>query len=100
MEKRAVIWLHHIYIDVTCTERNGNLGPETPHAMWKESHLFSTDSMCRKCQESQYINNISFVALRSLELNPKQQRSGLEKMSCTFTAIVCHPASMTDPTEE
>lgn len=73
-------------------------GPETLYAMWKESHLFSTTSMFRKRQESQYINNIFFVALRSLELDPKQQ-SGLEKMSCTFTAIVCHPASMIDPTE-
>lgn len=74
-------------------------GPETPHAMWKESHSFSINSMFRKCQESQYINNIFFVALRRLELDPKQQRSGLQKMSCTFTAIVCHPASMIDPTE-
>lgn len=75
-------------------------GPETPHAMWKESHLFSTNSMFRKCQESQYINNIFFVALRSLELDPKQQRSDLEKMSCTFTAIVCQPASIIYPTED
>lgn len=75
-------------------------GPEIPHAMWKESHLFSTNSMVRECQESQYINNIFFVALRSLELDPNRQRSGVEKMSCTFTAIICHPASMIDPTED
>ena len=75
-------------------------GPETPHAMWKVSHSFSTISMFRKFQESQYTNNIFFVALRSLELDPKQQRSGLEKMSCIFTAIICHPARMIDPTED
>lgn len=40
------------------------------------------------------------MSLRSLELDPKQHRSGLEKMSCTFTAIVCHSARVIDPTEE
>lgn len=77
------------------------LGPETSHAMLgKESNLLSTKSMFNECQESQYINNIFSVVLRSLELGPKQQRSCLEKMLCTFTAVVCHPASMTDPTED
>lgn len=38
--------------------------------------------------------------LRSLELDPEEQRSCLEKMLCTFTAVACQPASMTDPTED
>lgn len=66
----------------------------------KESHLLNTNSMFDECQESQYINNIFSVALRSLELDPKEQWSCLEKMLCTFTAVICHPASMTDPTED
>lgn len=56
--------------------------------------------MFDECQESQYINNIFSVVLRSLELDPKEQRSCLEKMLCAFTAVICHPASMTDPTED
>lgn len=40
------------------------------------------------------------MSLRSLEIDPKQHRSGLEKMSCTFTAIVCHSARVIDPTEK